>query len=319
MITLKQLRHAIAVAQHRNFHRAAAAENISQPALSRSIRALEQYLGVRLFDRLGSTVEPTLYATCLLQRAGGALAQTEELQREIQLLRGLETGELKVAMGIYAAEMSAARAVGELVERHPGLDCQLRLTSWTNLATLVSSRAVDLAIGEISTLGDEPALATESVGRHRVILFCRKGHPLAGRDRLSADDLAPYPTAVPRLPPRAAGVFPGLTRLDRGTGDVLPSIEVDDLASARLVVANSRAFGVATPVQIEPWLRSGEFVVLAFDAAWLQLDYGFVYLRDRMLSPAAEAYMDIVRRIETEVSERNRALMTELGRAPGAD
>jgi len=314
MLTLKQLRHAMAVQRHGSFHAAAKAENISQPALSRSIRALEEQVGVPLFDRRGASVEPTLFGAALLNRAARTLGETEELLREIQLLKGLETGELKIAMGVYAAEMSAGRAVGELIDCHPGLNCRLKLTSWKDLAALVNSRAVDLALGEISTLEDSPELATESVGRHRVILFCRQGHPLSDRRRVSTEDLAAYPTVTPRLPPRAVGLFPGRTRLDRDTGDLLPSIEVDDLASARIVVANSDAFGVATPVQIEPWLRSGEFRVLAFDAPWLELNYGFIYLRNRMLSPAAEAYMQRVRRIEEEVGERNRALIAQMGR-----
>lgn len=317
MISLKQLRHALALAHHRNFHRAAEAENISQPALSRSIRALEEHLGVPLFDRQGTSVEATLYGMALLQRAGKALVETEEIQREIQLLKGLETGELKVAMGVYAAEMSAGRAAGELIAHHPGLECRLRLRSWKDLAPLVTSRAVDLAIGEISTLEAIPELATESVGRHRVILFCRRDHPLASRERVSMEDLAGYPTVTPRLPPRAVGVFPGRMRLDRTTGDLLPSIEVDDLASARMVISSSQAFGFATPVQVEPWLRSGEFRVLAFDAPWLELNYGFIYLRNRMLSPAAEIYMGLVRRIEEELRERNQALIVELGREAG--
>jgi DNA-binding transcriptional LysR family regulator len=319
MFTLKQLRHAMALERHGSFHGAAKAENLSQPALSRSIRALEEQLGVRLFDRQGASVVPTLFGTAVLQRAATALGETGELVREVQLLKGLEAGDLQIAMGVYAAEMSASRAVGELIDRHPGLNCRLKLTSWKDLGALITSRTVDLGIGEISTLEDARELAVEPVGRHRVILFCRRKHPLAGRNRLSTDDLSHYPTVTPRLPPRATGLFPGKTRPDRDTGDLLPSIEVDDLASARMVVANSDAFGFATPLQIEPWLRSGEFRVMPFDAPWLELNYGFIYLRDRMLSPAAEAYMQLVRRIEQEVRGRNQALMQELADGLGRD
>jgi DNA-binding transcriptional LysR family regulator len=311
MITLKQLRHARAVARHGNFHRAAKAENISQPALSRSIGALEEQLGVPLFDRQGAAVVPTLYGKVLLERAAKALGETDELLREIQVLKGLEAGSLRIAMGVYAAEMSAGRAAGELVARHPGLECRLKLTSWKDLAGLIRSHAVDLGIGEISTLEDVDELAVEPVGRHRVVLFGRRDHPLAGRERLSSEDLADYPTVTPRLPPRAVGLFPGKNRLDRDSGDLLPSIEVDDLASARLVISSSDAFGFATPLQIEPWLRSGEFSVLAFDAPWLELNYGFIYLRKRMLAPAAQLYMELVRDIEQDASARNERLKKE--------
>lgn len=91
-------------------------------------------------------------------------------------------------------------------------------------------------------------------------------------------------------------------------------VEVDDLATARAVVRGSDAFGAATPVQIEPWLRSGELAVLAYRKPWLRLEYGFIHLEDRMLSPAAEVFMALVREIEVEVAARNRELMDNLFR-----
>ena len=166
MTTLKQLAHASALARHGNFHRAAQSQNISQPALSRSIRALEEQLGVPLFDRKGTTVSPTLYGTALLQRAANIFGETAELTREIQLLKGLGAGSLHVAMGVYAGEISASRAAGELLERHPDVRCRLRLTDWTQVADLVASRSVDLGIAEISTLEpDCSPVAPRSTGR----------------------------------------------------------------------------------------------------------------------------------------------------------
>lgn len=312
MITLKQLRHALALERHGQFHRAAKAENISQPALSRSIRVLEKQLGAPLFDRQGGSVVPTLFGAALIRHAAQALDVTDELLREIELLKGLEAGQLQVAMGVYAAEMSAARSIGELVERYPGVRCRIRLTAWKDLAGLVSARSVDLGVGEISTLGDMPELEVEALGRPNLVMFCRPGHPLARRRDLSKEDLDSFPTVTPRLPPRGIGLFPGKTRVDPDTGDLLPTIEVDNLTSARLVVAGSDAFGMATPVQIADSLRSGEFRVLDFHRPWMELDYGFIYLRNRMLSPAARAYMDIVRRIDGEMRATNEALLAEV-------
>jgi DNA-binding transcriptional LysR family regulator len=312
MITLKQLRHALALETHGHFHRAAEAEHISQPALSRSIRALETQLAVPLFDRQGTGVVPTPFGAALLERARRVLGETDELLREVELLRGVETGSLHVAMGLYAAEVSAAQAVGQLVQRYPGIHARLQLTSWKDLAELVKTRSVDLAIGEISTLADSPELEIEPVGQHRLVLFCRRDHPLAGRAVLHKEDLDLFPTAMPRLPPRAVGIFPGITRLDPETGDLQPTIEVDNLTSARMVISNSNAFGIATPVQIEPWLERGEFMVLPFSEPWMVLNYGFIYLHNRTLAPAARIYMDLIRQIEGEATVRNEALLRTL-------
>lgn len=319
MITLKQLAHAMALKRHGNFHRAADAENISQPALSRSIRALEETLGVSLFDRQGASVTPTLFGEALLQRAQKMFGETDELLREIQLLKGLEAGRLAIALGVYAAEMSASRAAGELLQRYPKLSCRLQLTSWKQVADLVRSRAVDLGIAEISTLQDANDLQVEPVGNHRVVFYCRRDHPLARRGRLSKADLDACPVVTVRLPSRVADVFPGKTRLDRETGELIPSIEVDDLATARNIVQRSDAFGAATPVQIEPWLRSGELRALPFDAPWMRLDYGFIHLRNRMLSPAAVVYMQLVRDIDRELGRHNAKLMSRISRGFASD
>jgi len=146
MIKLQQLAHALALGRYGNFHRAAQAQHLSQPAFSRSIRSLEEGLGVPLFDRQTTVVTPTLYGEALLKRAEIILAETDELEREIELLQGLEAGSLAVATGAYAAEISASRALGELVRQHPNLRCQIRLSSWRDVAELVSARSVDLGI-----------------------------------------------------------------------------------------------------------------------------------------------------------------------------
>jgi DNA-binding transcriptional LysR family regulator len=105
---------------------------------------------------------------------------------------------------------------------------------------------------------------------------------------------------------------PGKGFRDADLGDQAPHIEVDELASARTIVLESDALSTATAVQLEPWLRSGHLRVLPFRANWLRLNYGFITLRDRMPSPAAELFMRLVRQIEADVAARNRELTDEL-------
>ncbi len=308
-IKLQHLAHALELSRCGSFHRAAKAQHLSQPAFSRSIRALEESLGVPLFDRQGMAVTPTYYGEALLARAATILDQTQELEREIELLQGLETGHFAVAVGAYAGELSANRAMAELIQRHPKLYCTVKLSSWRRLVDLVRERAVDLGVAEVSTLGTAADLVAEPVGQHALIFYCRRGHPLLARETVSKSDLDAYPLVSIRIPPRAASLFPGKGDLDAHTGDWIPHVEVDDLATARTLVLASDVFGVAAPVQIEPWLRSGEFCVLPHRPSWLKLDYGFIYLRNRTLAPAARRFMAIVREIEAELDVRNRRLI----------
>ena len=312
MITLKQLSHALALRQHGNFHRAARSANISQPAFSRSIANLEEGLGVTLFSRQGGDVLPTVYGEALLNRAQLVLDETGEMLREIQLLQGLEAGGLSLALGVFAAEIAANRALGEFVRRHPGLNFHARLTSWYEIANLVTSRQVDIGVGEISTFTREKQLQVDPVGRHDMVFFVRRDHPLLRRRRLAQRDIAAYPLASVRLPPRVTKHFPGRATLDAVTGELVPSVEVNNLVTVSTVVATSDAIGIAAPLQIEAGLRQGEVVALTYRAAWMKLHYGVIRLRNRMLSPAVEEYVSLLQQIDAERGRRNAELLVEL-------
>ena len=308
-ITLKQLLHARALKEHGNFRRAAAAQHLTQPAFSRSIQMLEKSLGVPLFNRHTDGVSPTVYGETLLRRAERVLVETSELQREIQLLRGLEAGKLWVAMGIYSADVCGNRAIAELLRHHPQIRCHIAVTDWPTVTNLVLSRRADIGFAEISEARKDERLQVESTGQHEVVLFCRRGHPLLGARNLSKSDFDPYPLATVRLPPRVAALFPGITAVDEESGALVPSLELDDMDTMRTLVATSDAFGMVAPVQIESFLHRGEFAVLSYREPWMRLDQGLIFLRNRTLSPSAERFLQVVRSLEKDVARRNQALM----------
>ncbi|RKZ46161.1 MAG: hypothetical protein DRQ58_09130 [Gammaproteobacteria bacterium] len=313
MVKLNQLENALALETHGNFYRAAIAQNISQPALSRSIQKLENSMGTILFNRNQDRVVPTDFGKILLARAKTIVGEAGELQREMTQLQDLEAGHLSVSFGVYPAELSGCRAIGELIRLHPNLHCQIKVHEWRFIIRQVIDRSIDLGVAEISTLRDDDAtLAIEPLGRHDAVFFCRKGHPLLGRSKVSKADLDKYPLAAVNLPPRVVKLFPGMTRVSKTTGDLAPSVEIDNLAMARSIVEKSDAFGTATLLQIEPWLKSGSIGVLPYRRKWLKLSYGFIYLRHHQLSPVAIKFMELMRSIETRLMRRNMELMKQM-------
>jgi DNA-binding transcriptional LysR family regulator len=310
-LTLRQLKHALALELHGSFHQAAEAEAISQPAFSRSIRKLEDALGAQLFDRTSPNVLPTAFGRVLLRRAREVIKQTSEIRREIDSLQGLYTGYLTVAMGAFAAELSAATAIGQLVRRHPGVRCRTRLATWRSVVEWVLAGEVDLGTGEISTLREHEGLTVAAVGRHPAVFYCRAGHPLLSGRGLTKSDLDGFAIASPRAPVRTLGLMPGEFQVDPASGDLIPAIEVEDLLTARAVVLASDALSVAAPIQIEDSIRKGELCVVPFWQQGMHLDYGFFWIRNRLLSPAAEMFMDIVRELEVDRTRRNLELFEE--------
>ena len=146
LVNLPSIRHLEMVrvlAQHRHFGRAASNLGISQPSLTRTIKHLEEMLGVPLFDRADG-VTPTLVGRIVLETGEMLLIGFAELAREITLAKGLEIGELTIAIGPYPAEISGQKAVGQLTARYPGLVIQLRTTDWTSVVGDVLEGRADL-------------------------------------------------------------------------------------------------------------------------------------------------------------------------------
>jgi len=311
-IKLRQLAHAMALFRHGSFRSAADAEHISQPALSRSIQGLEESLGVLLFDRHTAKIAPTAFGEALLQRAETILVEAEKLEREMVLLQGLDVGHLSVGMSLYPAELSGNLALADLLRAHPKLEISVGLRYWAELRQLVQTRQVDLGFGEIAHVMNAQDLLVEPVGRHECIFFCRPGHPVLARQSISTADLDAYPLVSAPVRAGDAKLLPRNLRVDESGVYSVPHVKVDDLAAMRAIVAGTDAFGFATPIQLESLLRSGEVSAIPFRAPWLRLDYGFYYLASRSLSPAAEAFMTIVRHIERDLAEKNRLLIEQI-------
>lgn len=311
MLDLRLLHQALTLARHRNFARAAAALHMTQPALSRSIAGLESSLGEKLFSRTQQGVEPTSFGRMLLSRGQDLLAAATEVERDFNLMRGLEIGELHVGAGAYAAEISVGQAAGRLASRHPGLRMEMTVADLRALAAAVIDRRLDLAVIELSLLDGEPRIATEALPRHPGYFYCRAGHPLLLERASSVERILAFPFVGTRMPPRVADSFLKISRegaIDPDTGDYLPPIKVDSVRLAKDIVRLSDAVGAAPLSMLAAEIESGQLVALPSRLPWMTTAYGFVYLRDRMLSPAAEAFMTEVRRVEAEELVRSKDL-----------
>jgi DNA-binding transcriptional LysR family regulator len=185
-----QLRYFIAVAERLHFGRAAAALHISQPPLSRAIRALEAGLGVALFARTRRRVELTPEGARLLDEARRTLAQ---LERAVIDLRGMATGEqgrLRVGFvsladfGVLPGLLKAYKAA------RPGVTLALREMLSPDQAAALAAGELDLAL-LLPPVAGAAALEHLVVQRERFVAALPAQHRLAKeRGRLALSALA---------------------------------------------------------------------------------------------------------------------------------
>jgi DNA-binding transcriptional LysR family regulator len=211
---------------------------------------------------------------------------------------------LRIGAGPYPADLSVGTAIGRLVQRHPALMVDLSVADWSELIRRVASGELELAIADTGIAKQDDRLVVESLPRHKLGFFCRSGHPLAGSAALTLEELRKYPLVGTALPPQLAALAAkdrkGM-RANLPAGVTAPEIRVDTFALARRIVMQSDAVGGAVPSQIQDSVARGELVTLPLDLPWLETAYGILRLANRTPSPAATAFMEILREVDAGI------------------
>ncbi len=312
MVMVQSARHleiVKALAEHKHFGRAAETLGISQPALSKGLNHLEEIIGARLFDRSG-TVTPTEFGEIVLAHSELILNGFFELQHELEMAKGLDSGTLLISAGIFAAEASGQQAMGVLSQRHPKLQCAVFVKDWVSVIEDVLNRASHLGFADITQARDHPDLETELVREEVLVVFARAGHPLSGRGTVTFEEMMQYPWVGTSLPAawrphlpdgeRSYGVF------DERGERIIPRLAVENFTAMRQVVKAGNAVSAGLATLIEDDIAKGTLVRLPVAGVeWMKANYGFIWRRGRSLPPAAIAFMEIVRAIEANFRAEN--------------
>ncbi|MCA3267517.1 MAG: hydrogen peroxide-inducible genes activator [Azospirillum sp.] len=175
--TLKQLRHFAALADTRNFGRAAAASNVTQSTLSASIQELEAILDAPLVDRTKRKVVFTPLGERVLARARALLADAEELAREAQAARAPLTGELRLGVIPTVSPFLLPRVLPRLRRAYPKLKLFLIEDQTARLIAKLGDGALDCALIALPYAATN--IESRSLGEDRFRLVVPKGHALA--------------------------------------------------------------------------------------------------------------------------------------------
>lgn len=312
MIETRHLAHVLALARRGNFSRAAQDVYLTQSALSRSIQTLERRLGVRLFDRGREGAEMTAFGRLVVQRARGIATDLHDLEQEIEEMKGLEIGSLRLALAPYPSALSGQTAIARLLVAHPRIHCRIQVTRFAQVTASVATGDSDVGFAELSAAVEHRDLDTEVVITRPASFFCRPDHALAHQAETSLEDLTAYPWATTRWPRRLGAFLPAdLGRAgswDNRTGEFVPAIETDIVHGFTELAMESDTLLGATATIVASDLMAGHLRRVPFQAPWLRFHHGFITRRNRTLPPLAQEFMRLVRSIEAELDVREAEL-----------
>jgi LysR family transcriptional regulator, benzoate and cis,cis-muconate-responsive activator of ben and cat genes len=198
---LRDMRYFLAVAEEKNFGRAAIRLHISQPPLTRQIQGLEERLGTTLFRRTPKGVELTDAGQILLDEVPNLLVLAERAQQRVKLAGQGLLGQVDV--GIFGSGILDVipRILSKFHSERPGV--KIVLHNMTKQEQLAALRERRITVGFSRLVPKEPDLVIESLMREPLMVAVNASHPLASHAQIGLADLDNQPLILyPNTPMR---------------------------------------------------------------------------------------------------------------------
>jgi DNA-binding transcriptional LysR family regulator len=295
-IRLRDLHIFLTVAKTGSMGRAAVELAVSQPVVSKAISELEYALGFRLLDRSPQGVEPTRYGRAVVKWGIAAFDDLRRGVNELEFLADPTVGELKVGCSEPLAGGFVMAVIARLSRQHPNVCFEVLSADPALLHSRdLRERHVELLVIPMTGLELGEDTAAEILFEDPHVILVPRNSKWARRRNVTLADLMCEPWV---LPPRGTPIDAYLTRGFRAAGLEPPRMRVATfslplheqlLASGTYVTALPRSmvrFGRQLPFRVLP---------IAFPAPARPI--GVVTLKNRMVSPLAEVFLDCAREL----------------------
>jgi len=289
-VTVRQLRAFVFVSQLKSFTKAAERLYLTQSALSLLIRQLEDKLQVQLIERSTRKVELTAAGRELMGSAERLLDDLDAMLASVAELGAKQRGKVVVAAPYILATTFLVEVIAEFRARYPTISVHLKDSLPEQVLMQVRSGGADLGIGSFRER--EPELQWTPLFQEPLVTVYPRGHPIGKLPQLNWSDLA----GLPVISLNRDSIFRDLTEdgFSQAGLTLAPAYEV---AYAGTALALVRAgLGIAILPQCVGILTDPTVSLRPLENPQIQRSVAVITRSGRSLSPAAEAFVDMVRK-----------------------
>ena len=187
-MNVAQLRTFVAVVERGSFSEAARELEVSQPAVTMQVQALEAALGTTLLDRRYRRVDLTEAGRTLLPHAKRILEQLDEAREEISSLSGTVSGRLTISASTTPGDYVVPRLLGSFIAAYPEVSVTIDVHDTSEVVDAIEAGRAQLGITGAVVKGAR--VKSEQFGTDDLVLICPPASPLASRSAVSLADLA---------------------------------------------------------------------------------------------------------------------------------
>jgi DNA-binding transcriptional LysR family regulator len=288
-ITLRQLSVFHAVARHRSFTRAAEELHLSQPAVSMQVKQLEENVGLPLFEHLGKKIYLTEAGSEMFRCSRAIAQQLAETEESIAELKGVERGQLAVAVA-STVNYFAPRLLAGFSQRYPGVRISLSVTNREGLLKRLDGNETDVVL-----MGQPPAqreLVAEPFMLNPLVVIAPPDHPLT---RAQGIPLTRLQTETFLLRERGSGTRIAMERFFAEEGiSPYTGMEMNTNEAIKQGVEAGLGLGIVSLHTVALELEMRRLAVLHVEAFPIERQWYVVHRQGKRLSRAAQAFRSYV-------------------------
>ena len=283
-----QLETFLEVARHASFSRAAEKRFRTQPAISSQIRGVEEEVGAKLFDRSGGKVSLTAAGKAFLKYVEETLDARKAMMVAIAEMERVPRGEIIVGANEGTCLHILPHVFAEFKKQYPEVSVNIKRADYAKVLESIIDNSVDF--GVVSLPVSDNRLTVVLIHRDELVLIAPPSHPLGRMKSATIADASRFPLIVPKA---------GHTR------DAIEQIfherrlkpnftmELDSSELLKRFVAADVGIGFISRSNVEEDVRAKALVAIAIADAHVRRDLALVFRKDKALSRAALAFIDI--------------------------
>lgn len=301
-VTNHELNAVITIGDVHSVTSAAAMLGVSQPAVNRSLRNIEQRLNIRLFDRTSRGMLPTECGEILIRRAKLAFLEIRQSMEEIANLSGDAQGRISIGALPLPSVYLIPTAVSRFLDDFSNATVSIYDGIYEKLLVDLCSGDLDMILGTIRDPAPVEGIMSVSYFEDGMIVAARCGHPLFDQDTVSFDDLRDARWIMPHRGVPLRTQFE--EHLDKH-GIPVPQhmIETDSNVVIRTLLADSDRLAVVSENQIHQAKSEGLLAALPLPFEARKRNIGATLRTDYVPTPAVVSLMSHLKTVGEEIAQ----------------
>ncbi len=287
---LYQLRGFFEIARERSFTRAADKLFLTQPAISLQIKALEEELGEILFERLRKNIRLTPAGEILYRRVQEVFDRLEVAREEIATLQQVLRGRLVIGTSDTNCTYLLPGPLQQFREQYAGVELDIRNRMSSEIGQMVLDHAVDFGLATLPAKHRD--LVSEELFERSDVLICRPDHPLARRNQVRLQDIVEFPLLALERGSTSRRLLE--EAFIRANLELQPAMNLASIEVIKRFVEVGMGIALVPRMAVEKEAESGLLRSVRVRGLEPRV-IGLIEHRGRRRSPAAQAFLDILR------------------------